>query len=91
MKKRSIFSQIIFLIVLSVICIILTVGIALLVGSDSSALFNFENLNLANMIPVLIFGGFLSCVTVGIAVLFIARSVFFKIKDYLYDDGGSKK
>ena len=33
------------------------------------------------MIPVLILGGFISCVVVGIAVLFVARAVFLKIKE----------
>ena len=83
MKNKSVFSQIILLIILSVVCVILTVGIAFFVGSSSAALFDFRNLNFANMIPVLIIGGFISCVVVGITVLFVARSVFFKVKDYL--------
>lgn len=94
MKNKSFFSQIILLVILSVVCVILTVGIALAVGSYNTALFDFENLNFANMIPVLILGGFLSCVVVGITVLFIARSVFYKVKNYLSEDnknGGDKK
>ena len=83
MKNKSVFSQIMLLIILSVICVILTVGVALLVGSSSTTLFDFTNFNFANMIPVLIFGGFISCVVVGITVIFVARSVFFKVKDYL--------
>ena len=80
------------LVILSVICIVLTVGVALFVGSYNTTLFDFENLNFTNMIPVLIFGGFISCVVVGITVLFVARSVFLKVKDYLSDnDGGDKK
>lgn len=80
------------LVILSVICVVLTVGVALFVGSYNTTLFDFENLNFTNMIPVLIFGGFISCVVVGITVLFVARSVFLKVKDYLSDnDGGDKK
>ena len=93
MKNKSFFSQIILLVILSVVCVILTVGIALFVGSCNTTLFDFQNLNFANMIPVLILGGFISCVVVGITVLFVARSVFLKVKDYLSNnnDGGEKK
>ena len=91
MKNRSFFSQIMLLIILSVVCVIVTVGVALFVGSYSTTLFDFENLNFANMIPVLIFGGFISCVVVGITVLFVARAVFLKVKDYLSDNNGGDK
>ncbi|MBR7131916.1 MAG: hypothetical protein IKD04_00125 [Clostridia bacterium] len=90
MKNRS-FSQIILLVILSVICVILTVGLALFAGSYNANLFDFENLNFANMIPVLIFGGFISCVVVGITVLFVSRSIFLKVKNYLSDDNGGDK
>ena len=83
------------LIILSLVCVILTVGIALFVGSCNTTLFDFQNLNFANMIPVLIIGGFISCVVVGITVLFVARSVFLKVKDYFSEtnenNGGNKK
>ena len=83
------------LIILSLVCVILTVGIALFVGSCNTTLFDFQNLNFANMIPVLILGGFISCVIVGITVLFVARSVFLKVKDYFSEtnenNGGNKK
>ena len=91
MKNRSFFSQIMLLIILSVVCVIVTVGVALFVGSYNTTLFDFENLNFANMIPVLIFGGFISCVVVGITVLFVARAVFLKVKDYLSDNNGGDK
>ena len=95
MKNKSFFSQIILLIILSLVCVILTVGIALFVGSYNTTLFDFQNLNFANMIPVLVLGGFISCVVVGITVLFVARSVFLKVKDYFIEtnenNGGSKK
>ena len=83
------------LVILSLVCVILTVGIALFVGSCNTILFDFQNLNFANMIPVLILGGFISCVVVGITVLFVARSVFLKVKDYFIEtnenNGGNKK
>lgn len=83
------------LVILSLVCVILTVGIALFVGSCNTTLFDFQNLNFANMIPVLILGGFISCVVVGITVLFVARSVFLKVKDYFSEtnenNGGNKK
>ena len=91
MKNKSFFSQIMLLVILSVICVVLTVGIALFVGSYNTTFLDFSNLNFANMIPVLILGGFISCVVVGITVLFVARSVFFKVKEYLSDNGGDKK
>ena len=95
LKNKSFFSQIMLLVILSLVCVILTVGIALFVGSCNTTLFDFQNLNLANMIPVLILGGFISCVVVGITVLFVARSVFLKVKDYFIEtnenNGGNKK
>ena len=91
LKNKSFFSQIILLVILSVICVILTVGIALLAGSYNTTLLDFENLNFANMIPALIIGGFISCVVVGITVLFVTRTVFLKVKDYLSDKGEDKK
>lgn len=94
MKKKSIFSQIILLIILSVVCVVLTVGIALLVGSNNTTFFDWENLNFSNAIPVFIIGGFISCVIVGITVLFVARTVFFQVKDYLSEktkNGGNTK
>ena len=93
MRKKSIFSQIVIMIIISVICVILTVGIALFAGSSDSSFLDFKNMNYANMIPILIAGGFISCVIVGIIVLFVARSVFFKVKDYFYEDnkGGNLK
>ena len=93
MKNKSFFSQIILLIILSVVCVILTVGIAILAGSNSATLFDFRNLNVANMLPVLVIGGFVSCVVIGITVIFVARSAFLKVKDYLSENnnGGDKK
>ena len=82
MKNKSIFSQIMLLVIISLVCIIVTIGIALLCGSLKTDLINFENLNFSNMFPVLIAGIFISCVIVGIGVLFIARTIFLKFKNY---------
>lgn len=94
MKNKSTFAQIIFVILVAVVCVIATLTIALMAGSSDVNLFDLRNLNLANMLPVLLIGGFFTCVIVGIAVLCVSRSVFFKIKDYLKDfnnDGGEEK
>lgn len=91
LKNKSFFSQIMLLIILSVVCVVLTAGIALFVGSYNTTFFDFANLNFANMVPVLIFGGFISCIIVGITVLFVARSVFLKVKDYFFDNNGGDK
>lgn len=82
------------LVILSLVCIVATVCVALLVGSTDATLFDFSNLNFTNMIPALIIGGFISCVVVGITVLFVARSLFLKFRDYFLgtkDNGGSSK
>ena len=79
------------LVIVLVICIVLTVGIAFLLGSSSTDLFDFKNLNLSNVIPVLVIGGFITCVAVGIIVLFVAKETFLKVKKHLYDDNGGDK
>lgn len=82
MKNKSLFIQVISLIVLAVCCLLITVAVAFLAGSLNAELFDFENLNFSNMIPVFIIGGFISCVLVGICFLFVARTAFFKAKNY---------
>ncbi len=95
MKNKSLFTQVISVIVLAVICLLLTVGIAFLAGSLNTEMFDFKNLNFSNMIPVLLIGGFISCVIVGICILFVGRTAFVKVKDYLKENnkenGGTKK
>ena len=92
LKKGSIFAKVLILIAISVICVTVTVGIAIFAGSCNTAVFDFKNLNFENMIPVLVIGGFISCVIVGVSVLFVTRSVFLRVKDYLLDErGGDKK
>ena len=82
MKNKSLFIQSISLIILVVACMLLTVAIAFLAGSLNVELFDFENLNFSNMIPIFIIGGFISCVLVGICFLFVARTAFLKAKKY---------
>lgn len=95
MNQKSLFVQIIFTVIVAVICLVLTVGIALLVGSLNVELFDFQNMNFSNMIPVLLIGGFISCVIVGICVLFATRTALHKAKDYFKEtnkeNGGTKQ
>ena len=86
MKNRSLFIQIISIIIIAVICLLLTISASLLVGSLNVELFDFQNLNFSNMIPVLIIGGFISCFIIGICFLFIARTAFSKAKDYIKEN-----
>lgn len=91
MKNKSLFTQVIALIALSAVCVLLTVFIAFFAGSLSVDLFDFKNLNFSNMIPVLIIGGFICCCIVGICFLFVARSAFFKAKDYFEKNNKNEK
>ena len=90
MKDKSLFVQIVFLITLSVICIFLTVVIAFWAGTLSVDLFDFKNLNFSNMILVFMLGGFVSCILVGIGILFVVRTAFLKAKKY-FDKSKIKK
>ena len=96
MKNKSLFTQTILVIILAVSCLMLTIVIALLAGSLNVELFDFKNLNFSNVIPVLLIGGFISCVVIGICVLFVGRTAFIKVKDYFdennnKENGGTKK
>lgn len=95
MKNRSLFIQIISIIIIAVICLLLTISASLLVGSLNVELFDFQNLNFSNMIPILLIGSFISCFVVGICILFVARTAFIKAKDFLKEtnkkSGGTEK
>lgn len=94
MKNKSTFSQVLLIVIIAVLCVVATVTLALVAGSVGDTLFDFRNLNIVNMLPVLLIGGFITCVVVGISVLIVSRSVFFKVKDYLKelnDNGGNEK
>ena len=81
------------IIVVTLICFVLTILTAFLFGSINANVFDFSNLNFSNMLPIIIIGGFVSCVAVGILVIILAKDVFIKVKDYLFEtknDGGNK-
>ena len=90
MKNKSLFFQIILLVVITFLCITLTVTLALLAGSIDTSIFDFKNLNFGNMIPVFIIGGLVTCFTVMITVLFASRTLFHKIKDFFENDNKGK-
>ena len=94
MQKKPIFTQVIILVVVAVVCILLTTALAILFGSVDETLFDLRNLNISNMLPVILIGGFLSCVVIGITVLFVSRNSFVKVKEYLFEtknEGEDKK
>ena len=90
LKKKTFFSQIILLIILALFCVSITVVLALMAGTVKQSLFDFKNLNFENIIPVLIIGGIISCIVMGIAILFISRSVFLKVRDFLFEKNDNK-
>lgn len=94
MKKNSTFAVILTVVIVVLVGIVLTVFAAFMAGSVDVQLFDFENLNLANFIPALIIGGFLTTVTVGFVILFASKRIFMKIRDYFLEDkknGGNEK
>ena len=86
MKKKSIFSLIMTVVIVALVCITLTVVIALAVGNTESDIFDFSELNWSNVLPVIIIGGFISCVIVGIFVLFVSRDIFIKVRDVIFEN-----
>ncbi len=94
MSKKPIFAKIIIILAVALICLVLTLSLAFLFGSINTEVFDFSNLNLSNMLPVIIIGGFISCVIVGFLIMFLAKDVFVKVKDYFFEtknDGGKEK
>ena len=85
LKKKSVFGGILLLILIILACLVTTVSVALLAGAADVNLFDFSHLNFSNMIPILIVGGILSCFIIGIAFLFLGRTIFFKVKDYFFE------
>ena len=90
MKNKSLFSQVMLIIILGVVCLILTLGVSLLVGSIEKDLFDFRSLNFSNMLSTLLICGFISCVILGICILFVLRTVFRKAKDYFNENNKEK-
>ena len=94
MKGKSTFAQLLTIIIVALIGIILTLIIAFWVGSSDAQIFDLRNLNWANVVPVILIGGFITCVTVGIVVMIVSKNVFMKIRDYFLEDktdGGKNK
>lgn len=86
MKNNSLFLQIILLVVLVFICIMTTFTVALLAGSIETSIFDLNNLNLLNMIPVFIFGGIITFFIIVITLLFTSRTLFYKVKDFFEEN-----
>ena len=72
----------------------MTMLTAFLLGSINTDIFDFSNLNFSNMLPIILIGGFISCIIIGFLVIFLAKDMFIKIKDYFSEtkkDGGNEK
>ena len=82
MSKKPIFTKIVLILFVALICLALTLLLAFLLGAIDTDIFDFSNLNFSNMLPVIIIGGFISCVVVGFLVIFLAKDVFIKVKNY---------
>ena len=91
MQKKSVFAQVLIVIAISVTCILITAALAFLFGSIDTAIFDFKNLNIANMIPVILVGGFISCVIIGISILVVSKNSFLKLKDYLSEINNDRR
>lgn len=96
MKNKSLLFRIAAVIIVGLICILITLALTVLAGSISTEIFDFSNLNFSNMIPVFLVGIFISCAIIGICVLFVLRSTFYKAKEYLEKEeknknGGNEK
>ncbi len=94
MSKKAIFPKVIIIMVVALICLAITLSLAFLLGAVDTDVFDFSNLNFSNMLPVIIIGGFVSCVVVGFLVIFLAKDVFIKAKNYFFEtdkDGGNEK
>ena len=93
MKNKSVFAKIMTIVIVALICLILTVVAALFFGSSSKDFFDFSNLNLSNMLPIILVGGFISCVIIGILVIILAKDIFVKIKNEIFEkeNGGNEK
>ena len=63
-----------------------TFTVALLAGSIETSIFDLNNLNLLNMIPVFIFGGIITFFIIVITLLFTSRTLFYKVKDFFEEN-----
>lgn len=93
MKKKSAFSQLLTVVMVALIGFVVTMVIAFWVGSADTQIFDLREINWGNAIPVILIGGFATCVAVGIAVLVVSKNIFLKVRDYFLEDkidGGKK-
>lgn len=90
MKNKSLFMQILILAALTFMCVALTITVALLAGSIETSIFDFSNLNIANMIPVFIFGSLTTGFVVVITLLFTSRTLFYKLKNFFEENNNDK-
>lgn len=86
MKQKSVLFQVVCLAIIGLVCILLTISLALLAGSVQESIFDLKNLNIGNVIPIIIIGVFVSCAIIGIGVIFVSNSVFHKVRDYLKEN-----
>ena len=94
MKKKSVFSKVLTIFIFIMVCLAITVAVALIMGSTETELFDFKNLNISNVIPVIFIGGFVCSITVGILVLFLGRDIyteFISKKSNSDKSGGNEK
>ena len=93
MNKNPIFTKVLITIFVAIACLVVTLLVAFMFGSVNADLFDFSNLNFSNVLPVIIVGGFISCIIVGILVIFLAKDIFIKLKNYVETEknGGKKK
>ncbi len=91
MSNKPIFTKIMIVIVVALICLAITLATAFLLGSINTDVFDFSNLNISNMLPIIVIGGFISCVIIGIMVIFLAKDVFVKVKNYYTEKKENEK
>lgn len=92
MKNKSIFPKVVLLFLLAVVCVALTVGVALFAGSLGGEMISLKDLNLSNVIITFVIGMFISFAIIITAMLFLARNIFYNLKEYyLKIKGESKK
>lgn len=94
MKNWSVFARIMFIIAIALFCLVLTVAVALLLGKVEFNIFDISELNLLNVLPAILIGGFVSCIVVGVLVIVLSKDIFIKVKKFLFEskeDKGEKR
>lgn len=91
MKNKSMLSRTVTVIIVGIICFLITIALTILAGFINAEIFDFTDLNFSNMIPVFLIGFFISCAVIGICVLFVLNSAFYKAKEYLEKEDSKKE